>query len=144
MDMLRQADNVNDMLSISDRLTGVETRLNILRSRLDNIDTDVAYSTVNIYLYEVVEYTDPGQMRRNRTFFDRLMNTISDSWSGLLDFLEGTLFFIIRFAPIAAVIRLMVWLVRKLFDKIGFKPFAGRKAKKESRKQQASDEPEIK
>jgi hypothetical protein len=141
MDMLRNAQTTADMLEISDRLTTVETQLNKLNSSLANIDTDVAYSQVTISLNEVIEYTDPTQVRRTSTFLDRLANTVADSWRGFLSFLEGSLFFLIRALPIALTIALAVFLVKKLFGAlhIDFKFKRKKKGKAE-----ADNVPEMK
>lgn len=149
MDMLRNAETTADMLAISDRLTTVETQLNKLNSSLANIDTDVAYSKVSITLNEVVEYTDPSQVRRTSTFLDRLMNAIADSWRGFLSFLEGALFFIIRALPIVLTIALAVFLVRKLLGALHINMKFGRKKRdkgtdKEKGEDDSDKAPELK
>lgn len=100
-DMMKQATTVEDMIAIESRLSEVETQLNQYRSDLANMDTDVAMSTVNLQLNEVVEYSGSEQVRKDSTFLDRLANALSDSWKYFGKLLENLLFFAIYLIPVA-------------------------------------------
>ena len=83
--MMEQAASIEDMITIEQRLTEVQTELNQARSNLANMDTDVAYSTVYLSLTEVVRYSDPV---RKTTFFERTRSTSSKSIHGFLIAME--------------------------------------------------------
>jgi len=100
-EMMKQATTVDDMIAIESRLSEVETQLNQYRSELANMDTDVAMSTVNLQLNEVVEYSGSEQIRKDATFLDRLANALADSWKYFGQLLEKLLFAAIYLIPIA-------------------------------------------
>ena len=104
LEMLKNTNSVDDMITIESRLATVESELNSYRSSLGRMDTDVAYSTVNLNIDEVIEYSKDAERVKTNTFFDRLKNTIKESWHSFLDFLEGLLFLIIRAFPILLVL----------------------------------------
>ena len=85
LQMMEQAASIEDMITIEQRLTEVQTELNQARSNLANMDTDVAYSTVYLSLTEVVRYSDPV---RKTTFFERTRSTSSKSIHGFLIAME--------------------------------------------------------
>ncbi len=104
LEMMENAETIEEMLAIEDRLTDVQNELQILRNRLSEMDTDVAYSTVNLTIREVVEYSPIDNPIKTLTFGDRLKNTLAESWQTFKDFLEGLLFFLIRATPILLVL----------------------------------------
>ena len=70
LSMMEQAETVEDMITVEERLTDVQTELNQARSSLASMDTDVKYSTVNLTLEEVVKYTNTP--KTPLTFGERL------------------------------------------------------------------------
>lgn len=85
LQMMEQAASIEEMITIEQRLTEVQTELNQARSNLANMDTDVAYSTVYLSLTEVVRYSDPV---RKTTFFERTRSAFSKSIRGFLTAME--------------------------------------------------------
>lgn len=118
LEMMRNADTIEDMLTVEARLSEVQNELAIYQNRLNRMDRDVAYSTVTLQIREVLEYTKDKDPVKVSTFGDRLKNTLKESWATFLGFLEGLLFFIIRFLPILLVIALIVIAVIVLVKKI--------------------------
>ena len=117
LDMMAQCETVEDMITVEARLSEVQNQLKIYRNRLSGMDTDVAYSTINMRIYEVLEYTPDKEPVKVQTFGDRLKNTLKETGRGFLDFLEGLLFFIINVLPylliLAGIVLLIIWLVKK-------------------------------
>ena len=111
LEMLKSAENVEDMLAIETRLTEVETELNTLKTDKSGMDLKTQYSTVTINVREVVEYTKEGTTVKTNTFWDRLKNTCSDAWQSFLDILEGLLFFIISALPILVVLGVIALII---------------------------------
>lgn len=114
LNMMNEAASIDDMLTIESRLTEVQTELNKNKTQLDTMNTDVNYSTVNISVQEVVEYSDSETVKKTGTFGDRLINTFKDSWKAFLSILEFLLFLIIRLVPIALIALAIIFPVRKL------------------------------
>lgn len=111
--LLDMAQEMSDVLVITDQMTNVRSRINKLNSSLQNMDLDVAYSFIYLTLTEVVEYTQPEYGRSQKTFWDRFKNNFEDTYEGFLDFLEGMLFFIIRIIPYAVLIAIVMFIYRK-------------------------------
>ena len=110
-EMLAKAETIEDMLAIEDRLLNVETRLNQLNSAIDNMDMDVAYSTVNISINEVIQYS-PGT-KKDATFLDRLKIAFEDSWDITKNFVETVLFTLIRYFPVIVIISALYYAFRR-------------------------------
>ena len=111
MNMLEQADNVQDMLSIESRLLDVQTELNILTNTVLKMDMDVAYSYVSIRLDEVLEYSLDVE---KSTFFTRM----SDAFEEVCDFtgelFEGIIVAIMYLIPVLILVGLPICLVVKM------------------------------
>ena len=56
--MLKNATSISDMLEIQERLTRVETELNQAKTNRGTMDSQVAYSTIDITVREVAEFTN--------------------------------------------------------------------------------------
>ncbi len=110
-EMLAKAETIEDMLAIEDRLLNVETRLNQLNSVIDNMDMDVAYSTVNITINEVIQYS-PGT-KKDATFLDRLKIAFEDSWEITRNFVETVLFTLIRYFPVIIILSALYYAFRR-------------------------------
>jgi hypothetical protein len=77
LEMMKDAHRVSDMLEIEARLSEVQNSLKQYRNSLASMDTDVAYSTVSIYLKEVGIYSQPEAT----TFGEK----ISDAFAGAIE-----------------------------------------------------------
>ncbi len=100
LEMMEQASTIEEMLYIEDRLSEVQNELAMYKNNLSEMDTDVAYSTVTLRINEVLEYSKEAEPVKTSTFTDRLKNTLKDTWTGFLNFLEEFLFFLIEITPV--------------------------------------------
>lgn len=113
-------------VSIERELTDLQIEIAKIKTRMNEIRTDVAYSFVNISINEVKEYT-PEPVKKD-TFGQRLINTVSDTASNFLIFLEELLFLIISLFPYLVLIGIVVLIVISVRKKI-----KNRKAAKKDR-----------
>ena len=125
--MLEKAENVGEMLEIEARLCDVQYNIEALTNAQNTIDNDVKYATFYLNLNEVTKYTSPTP----KTFSDRLSETVKESGEMFTEFLEGSLFFIILFAPYLVIIAVFV---------IGFVVAAKQRKKKLAAKKEKKDE----
>lgn len=96
-------------ITVERELTDLQIEIAKIKTRMNEIRTDVAYSFVNITINEVKEYTaEPVQ---KDTFGQRLKITISDTAENFLYFLEEMLFFIIAVFPYLILIGIVVIIV---------------------------------
>jgi hypothetical protein len=113
LEMLEKCETIEDMITVEDRLSEVRYQLNNLQTSKRYMDTDVAYSYVNINVTEVMEYHNTQEPVKKNTFADRLKNTIKSTGTGFLSFLEGLLFLIIRLFPYLVIIAIICLIFRK-------------------------------
>lgn len=110
LELLEQAIDVSDMREIENELTNIEIQLAQYQTALSVMDTDVAYSYLDISINQV---TKRSEMETEDTFFTRLTETFEDSWKTVLNFLEGVLFWIIMYWWYIAILIGVVFLIRK-------------------------------
>jgi hypothetical protein len=109
---------------MTQRLSELEQQIAIYEAQLRSLDSKIAYSTCNLYLSEVVEYTVPTV--KPKTFGERFGAAFKDSWE---DFGNGCQNFAIWF--VGAIPTLLVLAV--VFGGIGIiatkvlKKFSGSK-----------------
>lgn len=96
-------------ISVEKELTELQIEIAKIKTRMNDISTDVAYSFVNISINEVKEYT-PEPIQKN-TFGQRLKNTISSTASNFVKFLEVLLFIIIALLPYIVLIGIIVFVI---------------------------------
>ena len=98
-------------IAVEKELTEIQVKIAGIKTRMNAIETDVAYSYVYLTLNEVREYTQPAPTAY--TFGDRLRETLRETGSGFLDFLEGLLFLIIHLAPYLVLIGIIAFVIVK-------------------------------
>lgn len=96
-------------VAIERELTDIQIQIANIRTRMNTIRADVAYSYVYITINEVKEYS--AEPIKTDTFADRLGNTLRNAGSGFLEFLEGLLFVLIYLAPYLALFGIIVFIV---------------------------------
>lgn len=121
-ELLKQAENIDVIIELENRLTDVRYELESYESRLRNIDNKVDYSTVYLDIQEVKDYTPV--VTPEKSFGQRLAEGFV---SGCVDALEGFEDFIIGFFTILpglvvfflvlAIIALIIFLIVKLIIK---------------------------
>jgi hypothetical protein len=111
--MLEKCETIEDMITVEDRLSEVRYELNDLQTSKRYMDTDVAYSYVNINVLEVMEYHVGKELTKTNKFTDRLKNTINSTGTGFIAFLENVLFLIIRLFPYLVLIAIICFIFRK-------------------------------
>ena len=107
--MLKNATSISDMLEIQERLTRVETELNQAKTNRGTMDSQVAYSTIDITVREVAEFTKDSE--ENSTFWERFGDTVISSWSDFLFVGEKILFIFIRSIPFILLTGVIVFII---------------------------------
>ena len=120
MKLLSETTDDEYALKLQQEITDTQIEIARIKTRLNKIDTDVLYSFVNISIREVSKY-DAKPLPKD-TFTQRLVSEIEDTFYGFLDFLEGLLFLIIHMLPYAALIGIIIVIVRYIRKKMGKLP----------------------
>ncbi len=129
LELLEKAESLEDMLAIEDRLAQVRAQLQYYDSLKNSYDSRITYSTVNLTLCEVRDYTVTQP-----TFGEELLEVLRDSGRGFVNFLEDLLFALIGLAPYLLIIVPAALLARRALKK--------RKARKAAEKAAAETKPE--
>lgn len=111
LELLAQAENMEDLLMIESRLTEVRAELEEVTSQLRLYDNLVDYGTVHLELEEVVEYTEPkpdnAWSRMGKGFMESLED-IGDGFVEFFIFLVISLPYLLLLAVIATVIIVLI------------------------------------
>lgn len=99
-------------LQVEKELTQLQIEIARLKTRMNAIETDVAYSYVDITINEVKEYT--AEPVKTDTFFQRLSNTVKSTASGFANFLEWALFALIGLLPYAVFFGVIIFIILKI------------------------------
>ena len=91
LELLAQAQDMKDLLTVEARLTEVRTELENVASQLRLYDNLVDYATVHLNITEVTEYTEP--VEEPTTLWQELWQGLKDSAEGLVETLEDLLVF---------------------------------------------------
>lgn len=108
LDMMNRAETIEDMIHVEERLSNVQRQLAIYRSNLYGMDIDIAYSTINVSVQEVMEYT---YKPIETTFLQRIWDACKDSVDEFLDACEDLLIFVIYVFPYAIIVLVIVLIV---------------------------------
>lgn len=100
LELMEQAESVEDIITIESRLSDVRYELESQESQLRAYDNQIQYSTVYLNINEVEKYTPVAE----RGFFEKIRDGFSDSLSGVG---KGLVNFIIWF--ISSLPYLVVW-----------------------------------
>ena len=114
LEMLKQAEYVEDMLNIEDRLSNVRYQIESLTTTLTNWDSKVNYSTLSLSVQEVKELTVEKPIAR--TFGEDLREGIQSSLDWLAQAGKDIVLFIVSALPLlvipAVLVVVIVLLVR--------------------------------
>ena len=92
LEMLEIAESVEDLLAIQQQLTNVQYEIDSLQSRLTNYDRQVSYSTVNLTVSEVEEYTETPIVKLS--YGEKLTQRFKSSCENVGEFfVDGSLWF---------------------------------------------------
>ena len=128
LELLAQAETMEDLLTIEARLTDVRYELKNYTSQLRLYDNQIDYATIYLYIEEVQEYTpveEPG-------FFERIRNTFSDALEGLGDGIVNITVFLVGNSPYILVFGTVAFVICKLAKrpKIRFRKKTGKDEQK--------------
>ena len=112
--LLADMKDESDALAVENELTDIQIQIARIKTRMNNIENDVAYSYINLVVHEVREYSEEPVIEKTDTFGQRLMNTISKTWRGFLEFLEALLFLIIRLLPYLLLLGIVLFLLNRI------------------------------
>ena len=118
MELLSNAENMEDLLAIESKLSDVRYEIESYGSKLRMLDNQIDYSTVNVDVDEVERVTDTGE----KGFFEEVKDRFEDSLYVVGRDIRELVIGILGSLPILAVwavfIAVIVIVVRKVVKKI--------------------------
>lgn len=124
--ILEKADTLSDVIELESRLSDVRYEIENLTGTLKKYDSLIAYSTVTIYLNEVMSESNVYSMPK--TLGERISQTFSESFDGVKDIIENAIVAVIGglpsilfgaavFAVVVAVIFAAIKVSAKIYRK---------------------------
>jgi len=107
-DLLQKASTIEDILKIEEKTRVIEEEIESAEGRLRFLANRVAMSTLNLIITKNKAFT--FKPSRAIYFFERLKQSVSKGWFGLLDFL----LFIIKLWPLILILTGAYYLYRKI------------------------------
>lgn len=131
LELLKKAENLQDILTLENELNRIRTEIETLTTQLKLYDNEVAYATVRVNLQQVAEYqkSDVG-------FWSKLGDTFQQSLSGagyVFQQIFLALIWMLPYLAVLAVILFIIFLCRKK-----------RKIGKRKEKESVHSAPEVK
>ena len=108
--LMDQAENLEDLLKVQDRLTDVRYRLDSLESQMRQMEDQIALSTVTLRIYEVERVTPEEPTGFWAKTWANFKENLFAVGRGLRDFTSGLLSAIPYLVVIAIPALLLVWL----------------------------------
>ena len=109
LEMMGQADTVEEMLLVEDRLSEVQTQLNRARTSRETMDADVSLSTVEVRINEVRHETVTG----GESYLTRVGRAFVEMWDGFVEGVGDFFIGLIYAIPAIVIVALAVLLGRK-------------------------------
>ncbi len=106
LDILSKAESLEDVITLEAKLSDVRYEIESLTARIRRMDSQVAYSYLNLNLREVVEYQNVTTAPK--TFGERISDAFVRSGNSLRNFFEGAIIFIIEDLPLM-LIRIVIF-----------------------------------
>lgn len=136
LELLEQAENMEDLLAIESKLSEVRYELENYGSQLRLLDNQIDYSTVHLDIQEVERITETKERTFTEEIADRFQDSLYVVGRGIRGFVIGFIGSLPILAVWAVIITVIVLVVRKIFS--------GRKEKKDrkrfGRKEDKTDE----
>ena len=125
LELLENAETMEDLLTIEERLTDVRWELENYASQLRVLDNQVNYSTIHLSVWEVDEPTVIVERTVWQKIGDGFMENAGDMWEGLVNFFIWLITASPYLIPLA-LIGSAAWFAFRLGMKLKFKKKAKR------------------
>ena len=110
-DILLRAGTIKDVLSVEENIRVLQEEIESKEGRLKFLSDQVAYSTLNINLYQQKEYVYKPQEQDK--FSERVKSSLSNGWTAMVDFTVG----LINIWPVILITLIAIFLIRRIIRK---------------------------
>ena len=134
-ELMKKAETVEDIIAIEARISTVRYELESIESQLRSYDNQVDYSTVNVNINEVIDFTP---VKEDSTW-ERISKGFASSIKGIGEFFRNLFIGILAYSPVIILVAVVgagiFFLVRALVTK-----GKNRKAKEEKQSEKMTEE----
>lgn len=130
LSLLEKAENIEEVLAVQSQLSDVRYRIESLQSTIKNWDRQVSYSSVDVSVEEVREYTPEAKI----SYGQRLSNAFRSGITGFWDFLKDALVWFAESLP-----ALVVLAVISFFGIKGIKKSVKKRREKKAKKSEKAE-----
>lgn len=110
IEILRKANKITDILAVEDQIRVIREEIESKEGRLRFLKDRISYSTVNLYIYQNLEYDAP--LVDKPTFWGKMANAANTGWNLILSFL---LFLVYIWPIVLLLIITIIFYKKKLF-----------------------------
>lgn len=112
LELLEQAESVEDIITIESRLSDVRYQIESMESQLRTMDNQVSYSTVYLYIDEVARLTPVKEQTAIQKIKTGFAESLYNVGNGIKNFVIGFIIRIPYLAVWAVVILIIVWVIK--------------------------------
>jgi len=110
LEILGQAETVEDMITVESRLSEIRYEKERLTSQLKNWDNQVSYSTVTLHIREVQVLT-PEPPAREKTYWEQVGEGFMDTLSGMGEAAKTLFRILVAMIPVLALLAVVVIVI---------------------------------
>ena len=116
MKLLEQAETIEEMITVEDRLTEIRYQIDTMESQLRTYDNQVDYSTVTISVSEVISYTPAPTVEKTtwQRIAEGFLESLSDVGNGIKEFFIGFIIAIPYLIIWAIIITVIVLIIKNI------------------------------
>lgn len=107
LELMEQAEDMSDLLTVEERLTQVRYELELYESRMRELDNQIDYATIYVNVTEVTEYTPVAE----KTFWQRVSSGFAENLQALWIGIQDALVWLLSALPILLPLALVIWLI---------------------------------
>ena len=114
--IMEKSGEIKDVLAVSQELANVRQNIEQIDAQLKLLKSQVAYSTINLYLSEPATFSAPSRTK----FSTELKNTWEESTDSVLGFTRGLLklgLALLVWSPYLGVLALLIWGAKRSLGK---------------------------
>ena len=108
LELLKQAKTVKDIIEVENQLRQIREEIESTQARINYINQQVSYSTINLQIYE-----NSARQTGDQNLLVRILNALRNGWDLLLSFVVGLLYI----WPFILLLLLSYFLFRKFLRK---------------------------
>ena len=112
---MEQAETVEDMLTVEERLTEVQYQIDSMESQLRTYDNRINYSTVHLSIEEVIEYTVIEE-EAPKTMWQEIQEGFAENLDSVIEGLKDFFVWFVTHIPQIVIWAIVIFVVVKLIS----------------------------